>query len=81
MALKSHDSAADTKDEISSLAAKLKAKRALANPEEENRRLQEEAYRQEQARLKAERKQKEAEEKRKRDEARARLKERAALWN
>lgn len=81
MALKSHDSAKDTSNEISALAEKLKAKRALANPDEEAKRQQEEAFRQEQARLAAEQKKKEAEEKRKQEESKARLKERAKLWN
>jgi hypothetical protein len=38
MALKSHDSAKDNANEISALAAKMKAKRALANPEEDAKR-------------------------------------------
>jgi len=81
MNLKSHDSAEDTSNEISALAAKLKAKRALANPEEENRRLQEEAFKEEQARLAEEQRKKDAEEKRKQEESRQRLKDKAKLWN
>jgi len=81
MSLKSHDTAKDGANEISALAAKLKAKRALANPDEENRRIQEEAFKEEQARLAEEKRKKEEEEKRKADESKSRLKERAKLWN
>jgi len=81
MNLKSHDSAEDTSNEISALAAKLKAKRALANPDEEAKRLQEEAFKEEQARVAEEQRKKEQEEKRKQEESRQRLKEKAKLWN
>jgi len=63
MNLKGHDSAKDSSNEISALAAKLKAKRALANPEEEAKRLQEEAFQEEQARLAEEQRRKEAQDK------------------
>jgi len=81
MNLKSHDSAKDGSNEISALAAKLKAKRALANPDEEAKRLQEETFAEEQARHAEEQRKKEAEEKRKADESRQRLKDKAKLWN
>jgi len=51
MNLKSHDPAKDGANEISALASKLKAKRALANPEEENKRIQEQAFKEEQVRI------------------------------
>eukprot|EP01119_Soliformovum_irregulare_P006855 TRINITY_DN19274_c0_g1_i1.p1 TRINITY_DN19274_c0_g1~~TRINITY_DN19274_c0_g1_i1.p1 ORF type:complete len:248 (+),score=80.25 TRINITY_DN19274_c0_g1_i1:50-793(+) len=76
MNLKSHDSAKDGADEISALAAKLKAKRALANPGEH----EDTAYKEEQARLAEEERKKEAEEKKKQDDSRNRLKERSKLW-
>lgn len=81
MNLKSHDGAADTSNEISALAAKLKAKRALANPDEEAKRQQEEAFKEEQERVAQEQRKKDAEEKRKADESRQRLKEKAKLWS
>jgi len=81
MNLKSHDSALDASDEISALAAKLKAKRALANPDEDAKRMQEEAFKEEQARVAEEQRKKELEEKRKADDSRARLKEKSKLWN
>jgi len=81
MSLRSHDPAKDTSNEVSALAAKLKAKRALANPDEEAKRLQEEAFKEEQARLADEKRKKDAEEKRKQDESRQKLKDKAKLWN
>jgi len=81
MALKSHDTAKDSANEIGALAAKLKAKRALANPDEEAKRMQEEAFKEEQLRVQAEQQKKDAEEKRKADESKARLKDRSKLWN
>jgi len=79
--LKTADPGKDSANEISAMAAKLKAKRALANPEEETKRMQEEAFREEQARVAAEQAKKDAEEKRKQEESRNRLKEKAKLWN
>jgi len=79
--LQGHDTTKDASDEISALANKLKAKRALANPEEENKRIQEEAFKEEQARVAAEQRKKEEEDKRKAEESKQRLKEKAKLWN
>eukprot|EP00026_Physarum_polycephalum_P005618 Phypoly_transcript_05653.p2 GENE.Phypoly_transcript_05653~~Phypoly_transcript_05653.p2 ORF type:complete len:257 (-),score=77.63 Phypoly_transcript_05653:1093-1863(-) len=81
MNLKSHDQAEDTSNEISALAAKLKAKRALANPDEEAKRMQEEAFKEEQVRVAEEQRRKDLEEKRKQDESRQRLKDKAKLWS
>jgi len=77
MNLKMQDPSKDGANEISSLAAKLKAKRALANPEDENRRLQEE----EERRLKEVEEQKKADEKKKAAESKNRLKEKSKLWS
>eukprot|EP01101_Sappina_pedata_P006897 TRINITY_DN3536_c0_g1_i1.p1 TRINITY_DN3536_c0_g1~~TRINITY_DN3536_c0_g1_i1.p1 ORF type:complete len:247 (+),score=169.25 TRINITY_DN3536_c0_g1_i1:19-759(+) len=77
MGLKMQDPSKDASNEIGSLAEKLRAKRALANPEEENRRLQQ----QEEERLAEEKRKKEDEEKRKQQESRNKLKDRAKLWN
>jgi hypothetical protein len=74
--LQGHNPDEDGKNEIGALAAKLQAKRALANPEEEQKRL----YEEEQRRLAEEQRRKEEEERRKKQESRNRLKERAALW-
>eukprot|EP01111_Echinosteliopsis_oligospora_P000342 TRINITY_DN1033_c0_g1_i1.p1 TRINITY_DN1033_c0_g1~~TRINITY_DN1033_c0_g1_i1.p1 ORF type:complete len:291 (-),score=127.60 TRINITY_DN1033_c0_g1_i1:251-1003(-) len=79
-ALKSHDSAKDASDEISAMAAKLKAKRALANPDEESKRQQEEAFKEEQARVAEEKRKQDEEEKKKAEDSKARLKARAQLW-
>jgi len=79
--LKGQDKAKEGADEISALANKLKAKRALANPEEEMRRQQEEALKEEQARVAEEKRVKDAEEKRKADDSRKALKDRSKLWS
>ena len=63
-------------DEALSIQKKLAAKRALANPEDDKKRLLEE----EQKRLEEEKKQKEAEEKRKREASKKALAEKAKLW-
>lgn len=73
MNLKMQDPSSLVKDEMAAVHAKLKAKRALANPNES----EEEAYRQEQERLR----QKEAEEKKKMEDSKARLRERAKMFN
>jgi len=75
--LRTHDPAKDTKNEISAMQNKLAAKRALKNPEEEEKRV----YEEEQQRLREEKLRQEAEQKRKAEESKQRLKERAALWN
>jgi len=80
MNLKSHDSAKDTSNEISALASKLKAKRALANPDEEARRMQEEAFQEEQARIADEQRRKDAADKAEAEARRKRLQERAAAF-
>jgi len=80
-ALQGQDPAKESAGEISALANKLKAKRALANPEEEQRRIQEEAFKEEQERLEQEKRIKDAEEKRKAEESKQRLKEKAKLWS
>jgi len=79
--LKMQDPAKEGANEISSLAAKLKAKRALANPEEENRRIQEEAFKQEQQRLAEEKRLKDAEDKKRANDSKQRLKDKAKLWS
>jgi len=66
--------------EIDALAAKLKAKRALRNPDDEAKRQQEEAFKAEQARVAAEKQAKEDEERRKREESRQKLAARAKLF-
>ncbi len=66
----------DTKDEMAAIQAKLAAKRALKNPEEEQARLIQE----EERRLAEEKRKKEEQERRERDESRARLAAKAALW-
>ena len=71
------DPANSAKNEMQALQAKLAAKRALRNPQEEEDKL----YQQEQARLAEEKQKKEDEERRKREESRAKLKARAALWS
>jgi len=80
MNLKSHDSAKDSSNEISALAAKLKAKRALANPEEEALRLQEEAFQEEQARLAEEQRRKEAQDKADAERRRKAMQEKMAAF-
>lgn len=75
--LKGADPSESGKNEIAAQAAKLKAKRALANPEEEQGRL----FAEEQARQEEEKRAKEAEEKKKREESKSRLKEKAKLWH
>lgn len=71
------DPANSAKNEMQALQAKLAAKRALRNPQEEEDKL----YQQEQARIAEENRKKEDEERRKREESRAKLKARAALWS
>jgi hypothetical protein len=78
--LKSEDPAKEGADEIGALASKLKAKRALKNPDEESKRQQEEAFKAEQARVAEEKGQKELEEKKKREDSKARLAARAQLF-
>ncbi len=68
--------AASAADEALSIQKKLAAKRALANPEDDKKRLLEE----ETKRLEEEKKRQEAEEKRKRDESKKKLAEKAKLW-
>jgi len=63
-------------DEISALADKLKAKRALKNPGQS----EEEAFKEEQAKVAEAKRQQDLDEKRKRDESRNALKAKAALW-
>jgi len=70
------DPAETVANEMQAMQAKLAAKRALRNPQEEEDRL----FQDEQARLAEEKRQQEQEEQRKRDESRQKLKERAALW-
>jgi len=67
----------DAKNEMNALHAKLAAKRALANPEEEQKRLWEE----EQKKLAEEQKRKEDEEKKSKAASRAKMKEKASLWS
>eukprot|EP01120_Amphizonella_sp_Union-15-10_P011224 TRINITY_DN4707_c0_g2_i1.p1 TRINITY_DN4707_c0_g2~~TRINITY_DN4707_c0_g2_i1.p1 ORF type:complete len:247 (+),score=89.40 TRINITY_DN4707_c0_g2_i1:56-796(+) len=74
--LQNQDPAHEAKNEMQALQAKLAAKRALANPEDEEKRL----YEEEKKRIEAEKKQKEDEEKRKREESRKKLKEKSSLW-
>jgi len=80
MRLKGHDASADGANEINALAKKLKAKRALANPDEESKRMQEEAFKEEQARVAEEKRRAENEAKRKRDESRAKLAAKASAF-
>lgn len=70
------DPAKEAKDEASALHAKLAAKRALANPDDEKKRVLEE----EQRRLAEAKRQQEADEKRKKAESKARLAQKASLW-
>ncbi len=67
---------ASAADEAISLQKKLQAKRALANPEDDKKRLLEE----EAKRLEEEKKRQEAEERRKREESKKKLAEKAKLW-
>jgi len=71
-----HDPANDAKNEMQALQAKLAAKRALKNPQEEEQRM----YQEEQQRVAEEKRKKEAEEAAKRNQARAAMKARASLW-
>ena len=68
--------AASAADEAISLQKKLQAKRALANPEDDKKRLLEE----ETKRLEEEKRRQEAEERRKREESKKKLAEKAKLW-
>jgi hypothetical protein len=66
----------DTKNEMAALQAKLAAKRAMKNPEEEQQRMIQE----EERRLAEEKARKEAEEKKLKDDSRAWLAARAAMF-
>jgi len=77
MGLKSHDPAKDSSNEISALAEKMKAKRALANPGDAD----EEAFKQEQQRVAEEQRKKDLEEKKKQEDSRQKLKDRSKLWS
>jgi len=70
------DPANEAKSEMQALQAKLAAKRALNNPEEEEKKI----YEEEQRRVAEEKQQKEMDEKKKREESRKKLKEKSSLW-
>eukprot|EP01088_Endostelium_zonatum_P020002 TRINITY_DN716_c0_g1_i3.p1 TRINITY_DN716_c0_g1~~TRINITY_DN716_c0_g1_i3.p1 ORF type:complete len:245 (-),score=98.77 TRINITY_DN716_c0_g1_i3:9-743(-) len=74
--LKMKDPAADAKNELGALQAKLAAKRALANPKEEEERI----YREEQQRVAEEKRRQEAEEAKKKQESKNRLAAKAAMF-
>jgi len=77
MRLKMQDPSKSGASEIDALASKLKAQRALKNPDEEAKRQQELAFKEEQSRLAESKRQTELEEKKKKEESKRRLQDRA----